>query len=146
MHVQFKLQNKQFPSLETVCTDKPSKIIYFPAVPLFLVVPMKIVGKRETYFFNRNVSVNDVSGIRFIISNKCNVYIRFIFMCISNRKWSKGKCFNVIQSQIDYLLGSVLCTLLITTEPKSRFSYVTAPNSNFYSLIRYRIPVTLNVP
>jgi hypothetical protein len=66
-------------------------------------------------------------------------------MCFASRKWSKGRWFSVIQSQIDYLLGSVLCTLLITIEPKSRFSYVTVPNSNFYSLIRYRIPVTLNV-
>jgi hypothetical protein len=67
-------------------------------------------------------------------------------MRIVNIKWQNGKRFNVIQSQFDYLLGSVLCTLLITIEHKSLFSYVTVPNSNFYSLIRYRIPVTLNVP
>jgi hypothetical protein len=36
---------------------------------------METVGKRETYFFSRDVSVNDVSDIRFIISNMCNVYI-----------------------------------------------------------------------
>jgi hypothetical protein len=47
-------------------------------------------------------------------------------MRIVNRKWSKGKWFNVVQLQIDYLLGSVLCTSLITVEPKSRF-YVTVP-------------------
>jgi hypothetical protein len=67
-------------------------------------------------------------------------------MRIVNIKWSKGKWFNVIQLQIDCLLGSVLCTLLITIEPKSRFSYGTVPNSNFYSLIGYRIPVTVLVP
>jgi hypothetical protein len=76
----------------------------------------------------------------------CNLYTRFNFMRIANRKWSKGKWFNVIQSQTDYRSGSVLCMLLTTIEPKSRFSYVTAPNSNFYSLMRYRIPATLNVP
>jgi hypothetical protein len=57
-------------------------------------------------------------------------------MRIANRKWSKDKWFNVIRSKIAYLLGSVLCTLLITIEPKSRFAYVTVPNSNFYSFIR----------
>jgi hypothetical protein len=90
MHIQFKLQNKQFPSPATDCTDNPYIIIYFPAVPLFLAEPKEIVGKRETYFFSRNVSVNDVSGIRFIISNICNVYIRFNFMRIANRKWYSG--------------------------------------------------------
>jgi hypothetical protein len=45
-------------------------------------------------------------------------------MCTANRKWSKGKWFNVVQSQLDYLLWSVLCAL-ITIEPKSLFSYVT---------------------
>jgi hypothetical protein len=87
-----------------------------------------------------------MSGIHFIISNICSVCIRFSFMHIVNRRWSKGKWFNVVQSQSDYLLGSVLCTLLITIEPKSLFSYVTVPNSNFYSLIGYQIPVTLYVP
>jgi hypothetical protein len=113
----------------------PSIIIYFPAVPLFLAVAMEIVGKTETYFFQQECLCKDVSRIRFIISNICNVYIRFNFMRTANRKWSKGKWFNAIQSQIDYLLGSVLCILLITIEPKSRFSYVTATNANVYSLI-----------
>jgi hypothetical protein len=97
-------------------------------------------------FFQQECLCERSVWYRFIIYNIYNVYIRFNLMCIANRKWSRGKWSNVIQSQMDYLLGSVLCTLLITIEPKSRFSYVAVPNSNFYSLIRYRIPVTLNVP
>jgi hypothetical protein len=57
---------KMFKNHVSGCTDNPSIIIYSPAVPLFLAVPVEIVGKRETYFFSRNVSVNDVSGICFV--------------------------------------------------------------------------------
>jgi hypothetical protein len=66
---------------------------------------MEILGERVTSFSSRNVSVNYVSGIRVIISNICFVLIRFSSMRIANRKWSKGKWYNIMQSQIDYLLG-----------------------------------------
>jgi hypothetical protein len=56
LHIQFKLRNKQFPFPEAVCTDNPSIIIYFSAVPLFLAVAMEIVRK-EKRIFSAGISV-----------------------------------------------------------------------------------------
>jgi hypothetical protein len=59
-----------------------------------------------------------------------------------SEQWSKWKWFDVVQSQIEYLLGSIICKLLITNELKSRFSYISLPNSfTLYSLLGYGIPV-----
>jgi hypothetical protein len=46
-------------------------------------------------------------------------------MHIASKKWCKWKLLNVTPSEIDYLLWSVLCKLLITIVPKNRFNYVT---------------------
>jgi hypothetical protein len=67
-------------------------------------------------------------------------------MPTANKKQNKLKWFNIIESQTDYLLGSILCKLLTTNEPESQFSNVTLPNSfSFYSLLQHGIQVTLIV-
>jgi hypothetical protein len=47
----------------------------------------------------------------------------------TENKKSKWKQFYVTVSQIDCLLESVLFKSLVTAQPKSRFSYVSLPNS-----------------
>jgi hypothetical protein len=67
-------------------------------------------------------------------------------MWIANKMWSKLNDFNVIRPRNDYQLGSILLKLLITTEPKSRLSEVTLPNSfRFYFMLGYGITLTLTV-
>jgi hypothetical protein len=56
-----------------------------------------------------------------IIYTLSNVYVRFNFESIANMKWYKWKWFNVVHTQIDYVLESVV-----------QFSFPCVPSINLY--------------